>query len=330
VVFSGALDWRGGFLELIYSSAAWVGLFLLAALAARPTGPARARTRGALVLVIMILALAASTGGAGGAILFSAAPLVSLLAFVWGLKRGKGAAAAALAGCGFLGLVLSYRRPFHIADSAYVAPPLLFAFVCAAGLLRIAVVRSKGRQVRTRFSAAVQWIVAALAVFAFGGRAWQYASAEGRPIAGTSGMLSARPELASEIEELGAAIRSRTPPGSGLAVFPEGEVLNAMSGRPNPIRHKLYLPGYLTDANEPEVLAELERSPPASVVILRRPASEYARLLFGQDYGLRVNGWLEQNYELEPFRASGAPPRLNPRFVIGIRKAPREGPVRAR
>ncbi|HEY4229572.1 MAG TPA: hypothetical protein VGO79_05345, partial [Thermoanaerobaculia bacterium] len=70
--------------------------------------------------------------------------------------------------------------------------------------------------------------------------------------------------------------------------------LNFLSGRPNPLRQKLYLPGYLTDASEPAVVADLERTRPAIVRWLR-PTGEYARGLFGSDYGRGVVAWIDAN-----------------------------------
>lgn len=320
LAFSGLPDWRAGLAELVYSAAMWSGLLLVAALLSRPSPPDRRTSLAALVAVLVLLAAAALLGGAGSAVLFSAAPLVSLAGLVAGLRRGKGGGAAGLAACGLLGFVLSYRRPFHIGDSAYVAPPLLFAFACAAGLLWLAAARCRTRRDRGRLTAAWRWAVGALVAAAFAGRLAQYAAIEAVPIAGTDGMLSARPELAREIEELAAAVEAATPGDGALVVFPEGEVLNLLSRRRNPLRHKLYLPGYLTDSNEPAVLGELSRERPAAVVIWRRPTSEYDRALFGEDYGRRIRAWIDANYALEPFRASGSPARANARFTLGIRR----------
>jgi hypothetical protein len=316
VAFSGLPDWKNGIPELFYSAAMWTGLFLLVSLLALPSGRDRPKLRG-LAVVFAILAATALAGGAGGAVLFSAAPLVCLAALAAGLRRRRGSPAAALVACGFLGLVLSYRRLFHIGDSAYVGPPLLFAFVCAAGLVRIAIASHRRGADRARLAAGLRWTVAGLVAVAFAGRAWQYASIEAVPFVGTGRMLSARPEVAREIEELSAAIRGATAPGNGLVVFPEGELLNFLSGRPNPIRHKLYLPGYLTADNEAAVLDELARARPAAIVLWRRPVSEYDHGLFGEDYGREIRAWIERNYRLEPFRASGAPARSNPRFLLG-------------
>jgi hypothetical protein len=317
IAFSGLPDWSNGIPELLYSAAMWTGLFLLVSLLARPSGRDRPKLLRGLAVVFAILAATALAGGAGGAVLFSSAPLVCLAALAAGLRRRRGSPAAALAACGFLGFVLSYRRLFHIGDSAYVGPPLLFAFVCAAGLLRIAIASHRRGADRARLAAGLRWTVAGLVVVAFAGRAWQYASIEAVPFAGTGRMLSARPEIAREIEELSAAIRGATAAGDGLVVFPEGELLNFLSGRPNPIRHKLYLPGYLTADNEAAVLDELARARPAAIVLWRRPVSEYDHGLFGEDYGRQIRAWIERNYRLEPFRASGAPARSNPRFLLG-------------
>src|ERR1700675_4218071 len=113
----------------------WAGLFLLVAWLARPAEVGRSRSLAvSLAAVLAVLAVTATSGGAGGAVLFSAAPLVCLAGLGAGLWRRRGSPAAALAACGLLGAMLSYRRLFHIGDSAYVAPPLLFAFVFAAGL----------------------------------------------------------------------------------------------------------------------------------------------------------------------------------------------------
>jgi hypothetical protein len=131
-------------------------------------------------------------------------------------------------------------------------------------------------------------------------------------------MLSARPELARQIEDVAPAVRRDAPPGAGLAVFPEGELLNFLSGRPNPLRQKLYLPGYLTEANERAVIEGLERTRPAIVRWLR-PTGEYARGLFGSDYGRGVAAWIDAEYAASPWEAGGRT-RVNPPFTLLLRR----------
>ena len=98
-------------------------------------------------------------------------------------------------------------------------------------------------------------------------------------------------------------------------VFPEGELLNLLSGRPNPLRHALYLPGYLDDANEADVLAELEAARPAAIVVWRRSTGEYGRGQFGADYGRLIADWIRDHYDAVPVELSGAP-RANAPFVL--------------
>ena len=321
VAFSGVRDWARGLLEMVYSTAAWAGLAVVVAWWSWPRRSPKPRGLAVgLAVSVGVLAIAALAGGAGSAVFFSAAPLVSLAAAVAGVWRRRGSPAATLAASGALGVVLSYRRPFHIGDSAYVAPPLLFAFVAAAGLLHVAAASRRRSSERRALERGFARLAAVLVVVVFAARIAQYGAIEAVPIAGTSGMLSARPELAREIEELGARLRAKSAEGGGVVVFPEGEVLNYLSGRPNPIRHQLYLPGYLSADDEAQVLAELRARPPAAVVLWRRPVSEYDRALFGEDYGQSIRAWIEQTYDLEPFRARGAPARKYPRFTVGWRR----------
>jgi len=319
-ILSGGLDWRGGLAELAYSAACGTGLVALALLASRPCGIDRRRWLAVLLGSVAVLAAAAALGGAGDAVSFSAAPLVSAAALLVALRRARGSRAAALAACGLLGLVLSYRRPFHIGDAPYVAPPLLFALVAAAGLTQLAVVLLRGREARRRASRIVRWGLAGIVAAAFVGRLWRYGSIDDVPVAGTSGMLSTRPELAAEVEGLAADLRAKTSGEDVLVVFPEGEILNFLSGRRNPVRHRLYLPGYVTSRNEAEILSELQRAAPAAVVFWRRPVSEYRRALFGEDYGVRIREWVEANYDPSP---STGPDRGHARFRLFLRRNPR-------
>ena len=144
MAFSGLPDWRRGLAELIYSAAMWTALFALCGLVAEPAGAARARRCGSR------RPRRRSRRQCARGRRRKRGPFQRGAARVSRGTRGRpvaaqGNGAAALAACGALGLVLSYRRPFHIGDSAYVAPPLLFALVCAAGLLHLLAARPRGR-----------------------------------------------------------------------------------------------------------------------------------------------------------------------------------------
>ncbi|MDQ6893177.1 MAG: hypothetical protein M3167_10915 [Acidobacteriota bacterium] len=304
VAFAGLRDWRSGLVQMVYSAAMWLGGALVVDLAARPRPASRAAR--VLLPVGAVLAVTAALGGASGAVLFSAAPLLCAAALWAGFARRRGARGAATLAFAAAGLILSYRRPFHIGDSAYVGPPLLFAFVSAAALLRQAALRAGSRTGRVRLAAAFRFATAAVVAAAFAGRALQYASDDRIPIPGTDGMLSARAPVVRDLQSLAGAIRSIARPGDALVAMPEGELANLLTGLRNPIRHMLYIPGYLTDANEPEVLRELAAAKPRIVVIWNRSTSEYGRAAFGEDYARGIRAWIDREYEPRPLGGRAA------------------------
>lgn len=308
IAYSGLRDWRLGVLELLYSTAMWAGLLWLIHILAIGSGGRSRVLRKAPILAILLLVLVvfAALGGAGGAVLFSAAPLICAGAAVVGL-RSPSASRVALVGFGVAGAFFFYRRPFHIGDGAYVGPPLLFAFVCAAGIVQAMLDGERDPTVRDRLRSYAAVTVIALTVLAFLGRGVRYGEDERVPIPGTEGSLSARPEVVAGFEALARSVRSESRPGDGLVVFPEGEILNYLTGLPNPIRHKLYIPGYLTDDNETEVLRELEDHPPNAIVLLFRPTGEYGRPTFGGSYGRRIRNWIDANYAMRQLN-------VNPRW----------------
>lgn len=316
--YSGILDWPRGLAQMGYSGAMWLGaatgieLLVLG----RADRDRRRHLLLRLAVVFGVLAVTAALGGGSGPVLFSAAPLICAVALAVGARRAPRPRAVRLAAVGLLGLLLCYRRPFHIGDAAYVAPPLLFAFACAGALLVRPIARAGSALLRRRLRTAFAWAGVLLVAAAFASRLAQYAADERVPIRGTGGMLSALPDEAARIVGVAAAVAAGTAEGDGLACFPEGEVLNFLSGRRNPLRHKLTIPGYLTKDNEAEILEELRRRPPGAVVIWHRPMGEYSRSFFGEAEGRHVLSWLEANYRIEPFAVD---PRHSSWVLWGIR-----------
>lgn len=309
VRFSGVLDWRRGLALMLYSTAMWSGAVLVIYRIAlgRRRRPGLGK---AFAVVVAVLAVSALCGGASGAVLFSAAPLVCLAAIPTGYLRRGPPHTAALCAAGVVGLLASHRRPFHIGDSAYVGPPLLFALVAAAGLLRLLVSLARPPAMRRRLRTALTAGVAVLAAAAFAGRFAQYASDGRVPVPGTGGMLMANPRTAEEIVATAAAVRAATAQGEGLVVFPEGQVVNLLSERSNPLRQTLYIPGYLTDENEPALIEDLRRKRPRAIVLWPRFTSEYGPGLFGDDYGLAVLAWIRENYDPLPVPVPRAHSRI--------------------
>jgi hypothetical protein len=192
--------------------------------------------------------------------------------------------------------------------------------ICAAGLVQRLLDREKDPGTRQRFRALSSVAGLLLVVFAFAGRMLQYAGDERIPIPGMQGMLSARPDLVARFGTLVRTVRRESASGKGLVVFPEGEILNYLTDRPNPIRHKLYIPGYLTVENENEVLAELDRSRPGAIVVLDRPTGEYGSSLFGESYGNCIRKWIESNYDVRRIGRGERTGRLGSWAAVAIRR----------
>jgi hypothetical protein len=321
VAFSGVRDWRNGVLELLYSAATWAGAFFLLQILAIGRGdrPRVVRTLPWLGAAFLVLAVSAALGGAGGAVLFSGAPLICAAAAVLAVVSPT-PSSAGLLGFGIAGVLSSYRRPFHIGDAAYVGPPLLFALICAAGVVQRIVDQERDPAIRRRFTALSGGAVVLLVIWAFAGRAVQYAGDERIPIPGTQGMLSARSDLVARFDALVRDVRRESASGDGLVVFPEGEILNYLASRPNPLRHKLYIPGYLTDETEREVLAELERFRPRVIVLLDRPTGEYGSLVFGETYGVVIRKWMESNYLIRRIGRAERTGRLGSWAAVAIHR----------
>lgn len=297
--FSGLSDPGHGVVTLVYSAALWIAVLLLMPLAAsRPMDIARGRLRLLLLAICSATLLLSWQAGASiGAAAMSAAPIATLAAVSVGVAGIAGGRSTLLIVFGTLGFLLSLRRVFDIRDSGYVAPPTLFAIVCTAGLLRLVILRhlqGSERRVTWRNSRRALLLVC---VFFFVSRARHYLSDNRVPLVGTGNTLSVTPQLAGEIAGLLRQIETRTRPQDGLVVLPEGAVLNYLTGRLNPTRYKLLIPGYLTRQNEAEVVRALRRNPPGAIVIWSGPTEGYGYRFFGEDYGLLVQKWIEKQYE---------------------------------
>jgi hypothetical protein len=325
---SGFRDPLGGFLRLLYSAAFWAGFFLLVD-AAATWKEDRERLRRRLPWlagIAVILIVYFQYRGSFRMVLMSAAPAIGLGAVFFSLKRGSGPRAAALAAFGSLAVVLFYRKLFSIEDFPYVAPPLLFAVISGLGILSELVASERLRAPRERLRLTLRLALAVLVFASFADRIIAYAADDRVTLPGTGGMLSADEGTVRTLGLLSKTIRERTSEQDGLVVLPEGEVLNAMTGRINPLRHKLYLPGYLTDDNEMEILSEIRRAMPAAIVIIHRSNGMYGRAFFGLDYGKKILAWIEENYFFYPLDSTKQDRRPDSGDRLFLRRATVERP----
>ena len=327
LAWTGADRWPWGVWSWIYATAFWLCAFwMVEAAALRWSDPGALRRRlPALLAGGAVLAIGAFVGFPAGSLSLSWVPVVCVLAIVRALREGR--RDGLLLAAALIGLLGSARRIFDLRDFGYVAPPVLFALVCAAALVR-ASIRRRGPDARRRLGWAVEAALATTAAAFFALRLVQYAADPRVPIPGTGGWLTASAARAAELDALARRIRERTPAGSALVVFPDAAVVNFLAGRENPLRHKLYVAGYLGPDNEAQVVDELEHEAPAAIAIVDRPDGQLPNRVFGEDYGGAVRRWIEARYDLAPVVKRPADPAGSP-ALLGFPRtaaAPPPGP----
>jgi hypothetical protein len=103
------------------------------------------------------------------------------------------------------------------------------------------------------------------------------------------------------IEQFLAYIENRFPEEKpSMVVFPEGVSLNYYSGMSNPTAYYLFIPAEVNSPElEAQIIEELETSRPDYIAFTSRYMREFGVKGFGIDYGLRVAGWIDQNYSTE-------------------------------
>ena len=89
-------------------------------------------------------------------------------------------------------------------------------------------------------------------------------------------------------------IRAHSTPTQSVFCGPTCPMISVLAGRLNPTRYD-YLDPIITPAVEDDLLAELEHTRPALCV--RRNGTKIWGEVFGQQFGLRTNAWLNLNYE---------------------------------
>lgn len=160
--------------------------------------------------LLSLAALCAAAAGFPSNVLLCAAPLACAASLVIAFRSPRGPLAACLGGFGALGVLSSYRRPFFLADGPYVAPPVLFAVVCAAACAaRFAAARPPAAA--RRLSARTALAVGALTGILFLVRAVEYAADDRVVLRATGGMLSAPAPTARKIEIVADVLRAEAP-----------------------------------------------------------------------------------------------------------------------
>jgi len=104
------------------------------------------------------------------------------------------------------------------------------------------------------------------------------------------------------LEELAARVK----PGESLVAFPEGAMLNFLSGLPNPTPYTNFMPPELLVFGQERMLESLRAARPEWILLVHKDTSEFGHQFFGLDYGHDIAAWIASNYD--PISMTGRPP----------------------
>lgn len=111
-------------------------------------------------------------------------------------------------------------------------------------------------------------------------------------------------------------------PGQTLAAFPEGAMLNFLSGRENPTPYYTFQEAELMLFGEERILAAFRSRPPDFVVLVHYDSSLFGLQFFGRDFGKTLYAWIQENYR--DLKLIGSPPLRDKRFGILLMERKRE------
>jgi hypothetical protein len=109
-------------------------------------------------------------------------------------------------------------------------------------------------------------------------------------------------------------ISAKSSTDTTLAVFPEGVMLNYLTGLRNPTPYFNFVPGELILFGEDRMLEAFESHAPDLVVLLHKDTSEYGFRFFGHDYGQKLAAWITAHYQ--PVVVLGAMPLEDNRYGL--------------
>jgi hypothetical protein len=110
------------------------------------------------------------------------------------------------------------------------------------------------------------------------------------------GTLYAPAGVGQAVHEAIQFIELNAPPDAAIGIFPEGSDLAFLSGRRMPMRHQILLPGFLSEQDEREAIATLERENVRYLFLVNRRVIEFGKTSFGNDHYLLLGRWIKERF----------------------------------
>ncbi|MCL5958657.1 MAG: glycosyltransferase family 39 protein [Chloroflexi bacterium] len=112
------------------------------------------------------------------------------------------------------------------------------------------------------------------------------------PLATAAGTVFVAPEVATEIREVTDAIERKVPPSELLLIIPKDPMLYYLTGRRNPTRFDLVVPGDVTRADIDALIADAERLQINHILV----SEETSQGLTLAQHSLTLSDYIEKNF----------------------------------
>jgi len=321
---AGTDDVPGSLAALLVWAAGLLGVLGVAAWGARRIGPGKSPAGFYLVAGLIALGLATTVGRPEWLEISRPLPLVlsaAILADVVRLRRAGTEASPGLPTripLAVFGLLLLLKTPlasrlYHYGQFLSM-PGSLFA----AGLLVTSIpaaIERRGGNGRAFRLVAVLFLALVAGTALFWTRTFMGLKTCG---VGSGANRFDADERGCILEETRAAVAAAARPGDTLAVFPEGLLLNTLTGLRRPTRFGTLMPIEERVFGESAILPAFESRPPDWVVLVHKDTSEFGARSFGRDYLAGLGAFVAARYD--PVARWGAEPFAGGEFGVKLLK----------
>ena len=110
------------------------------------------------------------------------------------------------------------------------------------------------------------------------------------------GSLYVTAETAQAANEAVEFLLTNTTPNDAVAILPEGSSLAFLTGRRMPLRHQIFIPDFMDQAEEQRAIAALSQV--KYVLLINRPMREFGLEAFGRDYYQAMGQAIQEQFRV--------------------------------
>lgn len=238
---------------------------------------------------------------------FSFFPILAALIFLYNIKNCKKEPLyCLLLLCAVFG---SFKTFFHLQLAPYgtFTIPLLLIALCVS-VKKISDERISLNKNKINF--ALCWTLAIVSFMALKGTYSQNLNMNNVALQTERGKIYMNPYYGNSHYEFIDFVQRFTKPSDKIAIFPEGPLVNFLTGRKSDDYYNSLIPLYFDTFGEDKIIKHFKKSPPQYVVFNSRSSEDYGARLICVDYAKNFCSWVFDNYEMVMFNGE------NFKFVV--------------